>query len=184
MEKSNDSHASAEPAGVGSEADFLAEQAAAARRALSVTLERMRADLGDSADLSAWARRYPWPTVGIAAAAGFLAVVAVGSPASSAATEASSPLGENAAADERPSSRRARGRHGPEKDHGLFHSLMSEILRNFATAAQGALLAAIGARFQPPPAPSSDNAPPVADPAADSMAAGAGGGNGFAPSDS
>jgi ElaB/YqjD/DUF883 family membrane-anchored ribosome-binding protein len=178
MEKSNDSHAATESARVGSEADFLAEQAAAAQRAMSVTLERMRADLGDSADLAAWARQYPWPTMGIAAAAGFLAVVAIRTPASprSAESPASDPF------DDPPPRRGKHGRRETEKDRGLFHSLMSEILRNFATAAQGALLAAIGARFQSPPQP--DNSPPLADPTADSMAAGASGGNGFAPSDS
>jgi ElaB/YqjD/DUF883 family membrane-anchored ribosome-binding protein len=181
MEKSNTSHASADIARFGSEADFLADQAAAAQRAMSVTLERMRADLGDTADLAAWARRYPWPTVGMAAAAGFLAVLAIRSPAASRANE-SSAAGESDASDEH-ADKHTRGRRSAEKDRGLFHSLMSELLRNFATAAQGALLAAIGARFQPPPAPP-DNSPPVNDPAADPVAAGASGGNGFASSDS
>ncbi|HEX4145790.1 MAG TPA: hypothetical protein VHY91_19955 [Pirellulales bacterium] len=175
MAKSNDSHAASEPEPIGSEADFLSDQAAAAHRAFSSTLERMRADLGDSADLAAWARRYPWPTMGIAAAAGFLAVVAIGSPPSAQASES---FADDTSDDGRPS-RSKRGRRAADTDRGLFYNLMSEVLRNFATAAQGALLAAIGARFQPPPVPT-DNTPPVADP----TVAGGSGGNGFAPSDS
>jgi hypothetical protein len=172
MEKSNDNVAAAPHGRKPSEADFLADQAAAAQRALSATLERMRADLGDSADLTAWARRYPWPTMGVAAAFGFLAVVAIGSPPSPRSVDSAAAPEEN----ESPSRPARRGR---SSEQGLFYSLMSEILRNFASAAQGALLAAIGARFQaPPPAP--DNAPPVADP----MAGSASGGNGFAPTDS
>ncbi len=171
MEKSNDNVAAAPHAREPSEADFLADQAAAAQRALSATLERMCADLGDSADLTAWARRYPWPTMGVAAAFGFLAVVAIGSPRSARSVDSAAPE-ENES-----TSRPARG--GRPSQQGLFYNLMSEILRNFANAAQGALLAAIGARFQaPPPAP--DNSPPVADP----MAGSASGGNGFASTDS
>ncbi len=79
MEKTIAGPPPAGPAKRQSEASLLADQAAAAQRTITGTLERMRADLGASADLEAWARKYPWPTVGAAAAVGFLAVVAVGS---------------------------------------------------------------------------------------------------------
>ena len=174
MEKSNDNQSAAGRMRESSEADFLAGQAAAAQQALSHTLERMRADLGDSADLAEWARRYPWPTMGAAAAVGFLAVVAIGGTASSRSAESSAAPEESDSPSQHP-----RGRRRAEPDRGMFRDLMSEILRNFATAAQGALLAAIGARFQAPPAPP-DDSPSVPDP----MAGSASGGNGFAPPES
>ena len=110
----------------------MAEEAAAAQQALGGTLERMRADLGASADLSAWARKYPWPTIGAAATVGFLAAVAIGSPPVRRRGEA---VAAKPDAGTPESQARAAG-----QERGLLYSLLSELLRNLATAAQGALL--------------------------------------------
>ncbi|HTU26705.1 MAG TPA: hypothetical protein VMF30_14955 [Pirellulales bacterium] len=173
MAESNDK-GTARTSDVGSEADFLAEQAAAAQRALSDTLRRMKADLGDTADLAAWARRYPWPTVGIAAAAGFLVAKTMFSPASAHEVGPTDIADEETAADSTPRTRGARRRRSTES--GLFRSLLAEVLRNFANAAQAAIVAAIGARFQAP-----QTAAPAT--AADPSVAAGGSGNGFAPAD-
>jgi ElaB/YqjD/DUF883 family membrane-anchored ribosome-binding protein len=179
MEKSNDSQTSAQCNRIRSEADFLAEQAAAAERALSDTLLRMRADLGQSADLAAWARQYPWQTMGIAAAAGFLAVTTIGGSASSRTEESSSPLRESNSPDPPPN----QSARGTETGRSLLQTLMSELLRNFATAAQGALLAAIGSRFQQPSAPPNHTPPEGVPPVADPTVVSANDGNGFTTSD-
>ncbi len=60
-----------------SEAELLRQQADEARRAVAQAFNRIQDDLKASADVKAWACRYPWPTVGAAAAAGFLTAVAV-----------------------------------------------------------------------------------------------------------
>ena len=131
MENSTASPTTPRPKPERSEEAFLADQAAAAQGALSNTLERMRADLGASADLAAWARKYPWPAVGAAAAVGFLAAVVVGSPPRRTAD----PVAPKTEAD-------APGGYSPSvgQNRGLFHSLLGELVRNLATALQGALV--------------------------------------------
>lgn len=63
----------ATPAPTGDESAYLARQAADARAAISATLARIGADLGQTASVAAWARHYPLITVGASAAAAFVA---------------------------------------------------------------------------------------------------------------
>jgi membrane protein len=64
-------------ASAGSEAEFLREQSAAAKSALSATLAQARGDVKEAVDPRAWTRRYPWIGIGMAAAAGGAAAMLV-----------------------------------------------------------------------------------------------------------
>jgi len=65
------------------EADFLIEQTRLAKLAIKTVLEEMEQNLARSADVRAWAARYPWPTVATAAVGGAAAGIAVKSMISS-----------------------------------------------------------------------------------------------------
>ncbi len=65
------------------EAEFLETQTRIAKEALATVLAEMKQNLAHSADVRAWANRYPWPTVATAAVAGAGAGVAVKSVISS-----------------------------------------------------------------------------------------------------
>jgi hypothetical protein len=60
-----------------SEADYLAEQMAQARLALSRTLHEMAESLKDAADPRGWTANYPWASLSTAAVVGFLIASAV-----------------------------------------------------------------------------------------------------------
>jgi len=53
------------------ESDYLAREIADARAALQGSLGDLKTSARQSIDLAAWAKAYPWPAVGAAAAAGF-----------------------------------------------------------------------------------------------------------------
>lgn len=55
----------------------MAKQAADAQAAVSATVERLKAQLGQSVDPRAWAKQYPYVAVGAAAVAGFAATMAL-----------------------------------------------------------------------------------------------------------
>ncbi|HYE19150.1 MAG TPA: hypothetical protein VEA69_11935, partial [Tepidisphaeraceae bacterium] len=52
--------------------DFLTQQQDDAKAAISRVLTDMTQSLKSGADVSAWAKQYPWVTAGAAAGAGFL----------------------------------------------------------------------------------------------------------------
>jgi hypothetical protein len=58
------------------EAEFLAEQSRLAKQAIGQVIGEIEHNLARSADVRAWAARYPWPTVAAATAAGFGAGIA------------------------------------------------------------------------------------------------------------
>ena len=58
------------------EAEFLAEQTRLAKQAIGQVIGEIEHNLARSADVRAWAARYPWPTVAAATAAGFGAGIA------------------------------------------------------------------------------------------------------------
>ncbi len=70
MSKNGKSHAT------DHEAEFLAKQSKAARQAFGTVVKEIEGNLARSADVRAWAARYPWPTVAAATAAGFGAGIA------------------------------------------------------------------------------------------------------------
>ncbi|MEX0714678.1 MAG: hypothetical protein WD278_20235 [Pirellulales bacterium] len=56
-----------------SESEYLAQQAADAKAAMSRTIEELSQSLKDSADPRYWTRQHPWAAVGAALAGGFVA---------------------------------------------------------------------------------------------------------------
>ena len=60
-----------------SEAEFLKRQADDAKAALAQTFAEMKAKLAEGANPVEWAREYPWVSLGVAAAAGFIGTTLV-----------------------------------------------------------------------------------------------------------
>jgi hypothetical protein len=60
-----------------SAADFLNKEAEMARAAIVQTLQALKEDVKNAADLHYWTREHPWAAVGVASLAGFLAATAV-----------------------------------------------------------------------------------------------------------
>ena len=120
----------------------MAAQAAVAGQAIGETLARMKQEVKDSADLVAWARKYPWPTMGAAAALGFMAASQMG--AKNAERPAADVLAEALA---------ARGA-GPPPKPSMFSGLMNELIRSFAGALEGAIAGVVSSRMQQATSPS------------------------------
>jgi hypothetical protein len=62
------------------EAEFLEIEAADAKAALRQSWRDLKHNLREASDLRTWAKRYPLPTLGAAAGAGFVAGLAIGKP--------------------------------------------------------------------------------------------------------
>jgi hypothetical protein len=148
------------PHAVPSEAEYLTREALDARKAISHTLDQMRASLKDAGDVKAWARTYPWTTVGAAAAAGFLVASALvpkrGRPAKQDAA-----LLERILTDEQIADRLrtlAAEDDGKASGEGVVHTFVSTLLKTFGPAVQSAIAAALAAKAtqQPPPESSSE----------------------------
>ncbi len=60
-----------------SEEEFLRHEVEKSRQALTASLNNLMFRLREAKSIERWARRYPWPTVGAAAAAGFTAATIV-----------------------------------------------------------------------------------------------------------
>jgi hypothetical protein len=65
------------PAEKLNESEYLAQQAEAARLAMTHAWTQIKARLGQGVAPQAWAKEYPWITVGAAAVAGFVATAAL-----------------------------------------------------------------------------------------------------------
>src|SRR5579864_1384825 len=65
------------PAQKLTEAEYLAQQAHNAQLAMSKAWQEIKARLGQGANPVAWAKEYPWITIGAAAVAGFTAAAAL-----------------------------------------------------------------------------------------------------------
>jgi hypothetical protein len=117
----------------------------------------MRGQLADSADLAAWTRKYPWPTLGVAAAVGFFAAATLGSK------RTQDPLAETLAA-----ALADKGVNLSGAEHArpsMFSNLMNELIRSFAGAIEGAVAGAVSSRMQQASAPTENGheAPASAD---------------------
>jgi hypothetical protein len=111
----------------------------------------MGASLKDGADVAAWTRRYPWPTLGIAAAAGFFAASALSAKRSSDNNVAEL-LAEALAA----------GGVSPKAKPSIWSGLMSEIFRSLTVALEGAIVGAFSSKMQQASEPNSNgHQPPV-----------------------
>lgn len=116
-----------------SEASYLAAQEANAKAALQQTLDDLTRNLKVAADPCLWTHRYPWLSVGVAAAAGFVAARAVAPSRERAAAPAQSPPAHSAESSPRPQS--------PSTD-GKLSSLIWDLLRT-------ALLGYVATAMQP-----------------------------------
>jgi hypothetical protein len=87
-----------------SEASYLAGQEANAKAALQQTLDDLTRNLKVAGDPCLWTKRYPWLSVGIATAAGFVAARAVAPSRKRAGAPAQSPPASTPESSPRPQS--------------------------------------------------------------------------------
>ncbi len=113
----------------------------------------MRQSLKDSADVRAWAKQYPWATLGAAAAAGFLAATAVIPKRRDSDAEHEPVLMERILADEQIAARikeLAEEDESRPKRFGVASSLAMTLLRTFGPAVQSAIASALAAKAVAP----------------------------------
>ncbi len=134
-----------------SESDFLAAEAATASQKITDHVGRLGTHLKDSADVAAWARKYPWPTLGVAAALGFLAGSAIFGRRSkdNTAEMFAEALAAKAAAASAP----------PQPS--MFSGLISQVVGALIVALEGAIAGAFSSRMNAanPPDTSAQAAP-------------------------
>jgi len=146
-----------QPTAGESESDFLRRQADDAQRAIADTLTRMQQTLKDSADVQAWTRKYPWPSLGVAAAVGFLAAKALAPRPSRAAARQRAGLDDsfNDDVDDQVDDRAAR--RAKRRRRSAVRKLVSPLFEMLVGALQSSIVAAATARFQQPPQEPSTN---------------------------
>jgi hypothetical protein len=152
---SNPQHA---PADHRSESDFLAAQAAAAKAALASTWTRMQDDLKSTADIPSWARKYPWPVIGIAAAVGFLGATALKSAKKPPQADVAAVLREALADIQRGAASHAAAPQPAAPARPTFlATLLTEVVRGLVSLLQGAVATSFfNQGDQPTPPPSSN----------------------------
>ena len=129
------------------ESEYLQRQAEDARRAIGETLANMRATLKDAGDIKAWARQYPWPSVGAAAAIGFLAA-SVLAPGTKSNAKSDSLLERILADDEIAARLKELSTADSSPRWPMLNSMFSSLLKNLGGTLQSALIAAIAASAQ------------------------------------
>jgi hypothetical protein len=138
-----------------SETEYLAREATEAQAAIQATLEQMRATLKDAADVRAWTRQYPWATLGVAAAAGFVAAKVV-LPSRRRPCENEEPaLLEKILSDEKIAARvkeLSEQEPGQRDGSGMLQSVAMTLFRTFGPAVQSAITAALAAKAAKPDA--------------------------------
>ena len=134
----------------GREPDFLAEQSAEAQAALADTLNRIQATLKDTADLEQWAREYPWASVGVAAAFGFITAAAITPSGHDPRKEwmemVREALREGYIPTEPPGQE-------PKESGSAVGSAFSSLLKTFGDALQSSIVAAVTAKATAEPSP-------------------------------
>jgi ElaB/YqjD/DUF883 family membrane-anchored ribosome-binding protein len=147
-----------------SEAEQLAGEAADAKGAIAHTLGEMRASLKEAADVRAWARSYPWTTLGAAAATGFLVAAAL-FPKRGRREKEDAALQERILTDEQIAARlrELAAEDAKRPGEGPMHAIISALLTTFGPAVQSAVTAAIMPR---PPQDAAPNGHPDGSPAA------------------
>lgn len=136
-------------AGSMSETEFLEHEATTAREAMSQTLGNMRKSAKDLVDLPGWTRRYPWTTVGVAAAAGFLAVATLLPRRRRLRDEEDPALLERILTDEQIAARLrelAAEDEGRASRAGAVHSTVDILVRTFGPMVQSAVMSALAAK--------------------------------------
>jgi hypothetical protein len=130
-----------------SEAEFLHREAADAKDAIARTVDEMRATLKDVGDVAAWARSYPWTTLGAAAATGFLVAAAL-APRRKRRDDEDAALQQRILTDEQIAARLRElaaeddGKRGP----GPMQAMVSTLIKTLGPAVEAAVTAAITAK--------------------------------------
>jgi hypothetical protein len=136
-----------------SEQEYLAQQAEAAKQALAGAWDQMKTRLGQGVAPQAWAKEYPWATVGAAAVAGFVAVAAL------------VPSKEEQALKKLAAIERALNPPPPREDHSNGDArkegggLLGSILREAIKVAQPVLMSMMAGGMGPGMAPQQPGAP-------------------------
>ena len=113
----------------------------------------MQQSLKDSADVQAWTRKYPWPSLGVAAAMGFLAAQSLAARPSRAEIRQRAALDDSFDdADDVRAARRAKRR-----GRSALRKLISPLFEMLVGALQSSIVAAATAHFQQPPQEPSSN---------------------------
>ncbi len=114
----------------------------------------MRTSLVEAADVRAWARKYPWATLGAATAAGFLAAAALKPRRTTAEEEDEPALLERILADEQIAERIKKlaeeDEKGARKRSSMLRSVASTLLDTFGPAIQQSIATALAARAATP----------------------------------
>jgi hypothetical protein len=132
-----------------SEAEYLAREAGHAKRAIAHTLDDMRASLKQAGDVRAWARTYPWTTLGAAAATGFLVAAAL-APKRGRGDKEDAALQERILTDEQIAARlRELAAEDGKKGEGPMHTIIASLVKTLGPAVQAAVTSAMMARPAP-----------------------------------
>lgn len=133
------------------ETEFLRRQSADTRRAIAELLREMRASLGQARDVKSWTRAYPWTSVGLAGALGFLAVRAFPRRRPAAgATAAREPLPGDAKV---PNGSQT-AETSPERDQpSLAATVAVTLIQSLAGVMESVLLAYLTAQASATPSP-------------------------------
>lgn len=132
-----------------SEAEFLARQAAEAKAAITVGIERLHETLRDSADITEWTRQYPWTSVGVAAAAGFLAAAALTPSGHDPRKEWKEVVREALREGYVPAG--PPGEPAQPQQPGAMHAALGSLFKTVGGALQSSLIAALTAKAQAQP---------------------------------
>jgi hypothetical protein len=131
-----------------SEAEFLTREADDAKDAIAHTVDQMRATFKQVGDVGAWARSYPWTTLGAAAATGFLVAAAL-APRRKRRDEEDQALQERILTDEQIAARLrelAAEDDGKGKGPGPMRAVVSTLIQALGPAVQAAVTSALAAK--------------------------------------
>ena len=140
------------------EAEYLAQQAEKAQKAIAASLADLKSDLVHEVDLRIWMQSHPWMTLASAAVAGFAAAATVVPSKEQQALRKLHAIEKAIHSAHNKAAAEGNGSTAPKHDGGIA----GLILRELVTAIKPALLALLTARMAPPSPP-----PEQPDPAPD-----------------
>jgi hypothetical protein len=129
-----------------SETEYLAREVAEAKTALKRSVADLKSNAKSSLDLSAWARAYPWPAIGAAAATGF----ALAAMFASRGKAPNLPTNEVSDAAGSPATTATEGQAKPEPRRSMFASLSPAIFDLAKLIIETVVMSAIRSAQAPP----------------------------------
>jgi hypothetical protein len=151
------------PAKELSESEYLAQQAASAKAAITGALSEMGKDFARTADPRLWARQHPWATLAASAVAGFAAAATL-VPSKEQQALAKLAAIERALEAHRPGKHAADGEkasdgNGKEHKGGFLTTLLHELIAVVRPAILSVISAGLASHAAPPPADPNAEAP-------------------------